>query len=148
MKDIKQLVLENFNIIYYDTDQLNFKCSVKLKTNSNEMTLKLKYKDLKMFSDKNQSFVNTKDETCIVADDGDNICLVTLNDISSIKCSKDGFMLADMLENISQEINKAIKMCLWADDRHKNEGYNRLTGLIEQKKQILNALRVDYNSIS
>lgn len=148
MKDIKQLVLENFNIIYYDTDQLNFKCSVKLKTNSNEMTLKLKYKDLKMFSDKNQSFVNTKDETCIVADDGDNICLVTLNDISSIKCSKDGFMLADMLENISQEINKAIKMCLWADDRHKNEGYNRLTELIEQKKQILDALRVDYNSIS
>lgn len=148
MKDIKQLVLENFNIIYYDTDQLNFKCSVKLKTNSNEMTLKLKYKDLKMFSDKNQSFVNTKDETCIVADDGDNICLVTLNDISSIKCSRDGFMLADMLENISQEIDKAIKMCLWADDRHKNEGYDKLAKLIEQKKQILDALRIDYTSIA
>lgn len=148
MKDIKQLVLENFNVIYYDTDQLNFKCSVKLKTNSNEMTLKLKYKDLKMFSNKNQSFANTKNEVCLVADDGDNICLVTLDDISSIKCSKDGLMLADMLENISQEIDKAIKMCLWADDRHKNEGYDRLTKLIEQKKQILDALRVDYNSIS
>lgn len=148
MKDIKQLVLENFNIIYYDTDQLNFKCSVKLKTDSNEMTLKLKYKDLKMFTNKNQSFSNTKDETCIVAEDGDNICLVTLNDISSIKCSKDGLMLADILENISQEIDKAIKMCLWADDRHKNEGYNRLTELIEQKKQILIALRVDYKSIA
>jgi hypothetical protein len=148
MKDIKQLVLENFNVIYYDTDQLNFKCSVKLKLDVNEMTLKFKYKDLKMFSDKNQSFANTKNETCIVADDGDNICLVTLNDISSIKCSKDGLMLADMLENISQEIDKAIKMCLWADDRHKNEGYNRLTELIEQKKQILIALRIDYTSIA
>lgn len=148
MKDIKQLVLENFNIIYYDTDQLNFKCSVKLKTDSEEMTLKLKYKALKMFSNKNQSFANTKNETCIAADDGDNICLVTLNDISSIKCSRDGFMLADMLENISQEIDKAIKMCLWADDRHKNAGYDRLTELIEQKKQILIALRVDYTSIA
>lgn len=148
MKNVKQLVLENFNVIYYDTDQLNFKCSVKLKTNPDEMTLKLKYKDLKMFSNKNQSFANTKDETCIAADDGDNICLVTLNDISSIKCSRDGLMLADMLENISKEINKAIKMCLWADNKHKNEGYDRLTELIEQKKQILNALRIDYNSIS
>ena len=148
MKNVKQLVLENFNVIYYDTDQLNFKCSVKLKTNPDEMTLKLKYKDLKMFSNKNQSFANTKDETCIIADDGDNICLVTLNDISSIKCSRDGLMLADMLENISQEINKAIKICLLADNKNKNEGYNRLTELIEQKKQILDALRVDYNSIS
>lgn len=148
MKDIKQLVLENFNIIYYDTDQLNFKCSVKLKTDSNEMALKLKYKDLKMFTNKKQSFANTKDETCIVAEDGDNICLVTLNDISSIKCSKDGLMLADMLENISQEINEAIKICLWADSNHKNEGYDKLAKLIEQKKQILDALRIDYNSIS
>lgn len=148
MKNVKQLVLENFNVIYYDTDQLNFKCSVKLKTNPDEMTLKLKFKDLKMFSNKNQNFESTKDETCIIADDGDNICLVTLNDISSIKCSRDGLMLADMLENISQEINKAIKMCLWADSKNKNEGYNRLTELIEQKKQILDALKIDYNSIS
>lgn len=148
MKNIKQLVLENFNVIYYDTDQLNFKCSVKLKSDVNEMTLKLKYKDLKMFSNKNQNFESTKDETCIVADDGDNICLVTLNDISSIKCSKDGLMLADMLENISQEINEAIKICLWADSNHKNEGYDKLAKLIEQKKQILIALRIDYKSIA
>lgn len=148
MKDIKQLVLENFNVIYYDTDQLNFKCSVKLKTNPDEMTLKLKYKDLKMFSNKNQNFANTKDKIYIAADDGDNICLVTLDDILSIKCSKDGLMLADMLENISQEINKAIKMCLWADNKNKNEGYDKLAKLIEQKKQILDALKIDYNSIS
>lgn len=148
MKNIKQLVLENFNVIYYDTDQLNFKCSVKLKSDVNEMTLKFKYKDLKMLSNKNQSFANTKDKICIAADDGDNICLVTLDDILSIKCSKDGLMLADMLENISQEINKAIKMCLWADNKNKNEGYNRLTELIEQKKKILDALKIDYNSIS
>lgn len=148
MKNVKQLVLENFNVIYYDTDQLNFKCSVKLKTNPDEMTLKLKYKDLKMFSNKNQSFANTKDKICIAADDGDNICLVTLDDILSIKCSRDGLMLADMLENISQEINKAIKICLLADNKHKNEGYDKLAKLIEQKKQILDALRVDYNSIS
>lgn len=148
MKNTKQLVLENFNVIYYDTDQLNFKCSVKLKTNPDEMTLKLKYKDLKMFSNKNQSFANTKNEVCIVADDGDNICLVTLDDILSIKCSKDGLMLADMLENISQEINEAIKICLWADNKHKNEGYDKLAKLIEQKKQILDALKIDYNSIS
>lgn len=148
MKNIKQLVLENFNVIYYDTDQLNFKCSVKLKTNPDEMTLKFKYKDLKMLSNKNQSFANTKDKICIAADDGDNICLVTLDDILSIKCSKDGLMLADMLENISQEINEAIKICLWADSNHKNEGYDKLAKLIEQKKQILDALRIDYNSIS
>lgn len=112
------------------------------------MTLKFKYKDLKMFIDKKQNFANTKDELCITAEDGDNICLVTLDDISSIKCSRDGFMLADMLENISQEINEAIKICLWADNKHKNEGYDKLAKLIEQKKQILDALRVDYNSIS
>lgn len=147
MKNVKQLILNNFNVIYYDADQLNFKCLIKLKTNPNDLNLNLKYKDLKKFINTKQKSTNVKNAKFISAEDGDNVCLITQDDILSIKCSRDGLMLADMLDNISQEIDKSIKGWLLSDNLHENAGYDTINELIDKKRRILQTLHIDYESL-
>ncbi|BAG09122.1 hypothetical protein [Finegoldia magna] len=145
MEDTKKLISENFNIINYKADLIHFNCLVKLKTNLNGIYLKLNYRDLKMICNRNQNIVDNQNSEFIYSESEEDAYLLKRDDILGVKFNKDGFMLASMLDEVSQKIDKAMNMNSNCSDVSNKSEYDKLAKLIEQKKQILIALRIDYS---
>lgn len=145
MEDTKKLISENFDIINYNVDLINFNCLVKLKTNLNGIYLKLNYKDLKRICNRNQNIVDNQNSEFIYSESKEDAYLLKRDDILGVKFNKDGFMLASMLDEVSQKIDKAMNMNSNCSDVSNKSEYDKLAKLIEQKKQILIALRIDYS---
>lgn len=145
MEDIKKLISENYDVINYKADLINFNCLVKLKTNLNGIYLKLNYRDLKMICNRNQNIVDNQNSEFIYSESEEDAYLLKRDDILGVKFNKDGFMLASMLDEVSQKIDKAMNTNSNCSDVSNKSEYDKLAKLIEQKKQILIALRIDYS---
>ena len=145
MENTKKLISENFDIINYNVDLINFNCLVKLKTNLNGIYLKLNYRDLKMICNRNQNIVDNQNSEFIYSESEEDAYLLKRDDILGVKFNKDGFMLASMLDKVSQKIDKEMNMNSNCSDVSNKSEYDKLAKLIEQKKQILIALRIDYS---
>lgn len=145
MKNIKQLVSENANIIYYNINQINFNCLVKLRTNLEGVTLKLNYRDLETIRDKNQNLLEDKIAGFMYYESGDEAYLINYDNILEVKFNKDGFKLLEIWNDLDNKINHIIKINLGFFDEDNKHVFDELSGLIEQKKQVLIALKIDYN---
>lgn len=145
MKNIKQLVSENANIIYYNINQVNFNCLVKLRTNLEGVTLKLNYKDLETIRDKNQNLLEDKIVGFMYYESGDEAYLINYDNILEVKFNKDGFKLLEIWNDLDNKINHIIKINLGFFDEDNKHVFDELSGLIEQKKQVLIALKIDYD---
>ena len=145
MKNIKQLVSENANIIYYNINQVNFNCLVKLRTNLEGVTLKLNYKDLETIRDKNQNLLEDKIAGFMYHESGDEAYLINYDNILEVKFNKDGFKLLEIWNDLDNKINHIIKINLGFFDEDNKRVFDELSDLIEQKKQVLIALKIDYD---
>lgn len=145
MKNIKQLVSKNANIIYYNINQINFNCLVKLRTNLEGVTLKLNYRDLETIRDKNQNLLEDKIAGFMYHESGDEAYLINYDNILEVKFNKDGFKLLEIWNNLDNKINHIIKINLGFFDEDNKHVFDELSGLIEQKKQVLIALKIDYD---
>lgn len=145
MKNIKQLVSENANIIYYNINQVNFNCLVKLRTNLEGVNLKLNYKDLEMIRDKNQNLLEDKIAGFMYHESGDEAYLINYDNILEVKFNKDGFKLLEIWNDLDNKINHIIKINLGFFDEDNKRVFDELSDLIEQKKQVLIALKIDYD---
>lgn len=145
MKNIKQLVSENANIIYYNINQVNFNCLVKLRTNLEGVNLKLNYKDLETIRDKNQNLLEDKIAGFMYHESGDEAYLINYDNILEVKFNKDGFKLLEIWNDLDNKINHIIKINLGFFDEDNKRVFDELSGLIEQKKQVLIALKIDYD---
>lgn len=145
MKNIKQLVSENANIIYYNINQVNFNCLVKLRTNLEGVTLKLNYRDLETIRDKNQNLLEDKIAGFMYHESGDEAYLINYDNILEVKFNKDGFKLLEIWNDLDNKINHIIKINLGFFDEDNKHVFDELSGLIEQKKQVLIALKIDYD---
>lgn len=145
MKNIKQLVSENANIIYYNINQINFNCLVKLRTNLEGVTLKLNYRDLETIRDKNQNLLEDKIAGFMYYESGDEAYLINYDNILEVKFNKDGFKLLEIWNDLDNKINHIIKINLGFFDEDNKHVFDELSGLIEQKKQVLIALKIDYD---
>lgn len=145
MKNIKQLVSENANIIYYNINQVNFNCLVKLRTNLEGVNLKLNYKDLETIRDKNQNLLEDKIAGFMYHESGDEAYLINYDNILEVKFNKDGFKLLEIWNDLDNKINHIIKINLGFFDEDNKRVFDELSDLIEQKKQVLIALKIDYD---
>lgn len=145
MKNIKQLVSENANIIYYNINQINFNCLVKLRTNLEGVNLKLNYKDLETIRDKNQNLLEDKIAGFMYYESGDEAYLINYDNILEVKFNKDGFKLLEIWNDLDNKINYIIKINLGFFDEDNKRVFDELSDLIEQKKQVLIALKIDYD---
>lgn len=145
MKNIKQLVSENANIIYYNINQINFNCLVKLRTNLEGVNLKLNYKDLETIRDKNQNLLEDKIVGFMYYESGDEAYLINYDNILEVKFNKDGFKLLEIWNDLDNKINHIIKINLGFFDEDNKRVFDELSDLIEQKKQVLIALKIDYD---
>lgn len=146
MKNIKQLVSENANIIYYNINQVNFNCLVKLRTNLEGVNLKLNYKDLETIRDKNQNLLEDKIAGFMYHESGDEAYLINYDNILEVKFNKDGFKLLEIWNDLDNKINHIIKINLGFFDEDNKHVFDELSDLIEQKKQVLIALKIDYDN--
>lgn len=146
MKNIKQLVSENVNIIYYNINQINFNCLVKLRTNLEGVTLKLNYRDLETIRDKNQNLLEDKIAGFMYYESGDEAYLINYDNILEVKFNKDGFKLLETWNDLDNKINHIIKLNLGFFDEDNKRVFDELSYLIEQKKQVLIALKIDYDN--
>lgn len=145
MKNIKQLVSENANIIYYNINQVNFNCVVKLRTNFEGVNLKLNYRDLETIRDKNQNLLEDKIAGFMYYESGDEAYLINYDNILEVKFNKDGFKLLEIWNDLDNKINRIIKINLGFPDESNKHVFDELSDLIEQKKQVLIALKIDYD---
>lgn len=145
MKNIKQLVSENANIIYYNINQVNFNCLVKLRTNLEGVTLKLNYKDLETIRDKNQNLLEDKIAGFMYYESEDEAYLINYDNILEVKFNKDGFKLLEIWNDLDNKINHIIKINLGFFDEDNKRVFDELSDLIERKKQVLIALKIDYD---
>lgn len=145
MKNIKQLVSENANIIYYNINQINFNCLVKLRTNLEGVNLKLNYRDLEMIRDKNQNLLEDKIAGFMYYESDDEAYLINYDNILEVKFNKDGFKLLEIWNDLDNKINHIIKINLGFFDEDNKRVFDELSDLIEQKKQVLIALKIDYD---
>lgn len=145
MKNIKQLVSENANIIYYNINQINFNCLVKLRTNLEGVTLKLNYRDLETIRDKNQNLLEDKIAGFMYHESGDEAYLINYDNILEVKFNKDGFKLLEIWNDLDNKINHIIKINLGFFDEDNKRVFDELSDLIEQKKQVLITLKIDYD---
>lgn len=145
MKNIKQLVSENANIIYYNINQVNFNCLVKLRTNLEGVNLKLNYRDLETIRDKNQNLLEDKIAGFMYHESGDEAYLINYDNILEVKFNKDGFKLLEIWNDLDNKINHIIKINLGFFDEDNKRVFDELSDLIEQKKQVLIALKIDYD---
>lgn len=145
MKNVKQLVSENANIIYYNINQINFNCLVKLRTNLEGVNLKLNYRDLETIRDKNQNLLEDKIAGFMYHESGDEAYLINYDNILEVKFNKDGFKLLEIWNDLDNKINHIIKINLGSFDEDNKHVFDELSGLIEQKKQVLIALKIDYD---
>lgn len=145
MKNIKQLVSENANIIYYNINQINFNCLVKLRTNLEGVNLKLNYRDLETIRDKNQNLLEDKIAGFMYYESGDEAYLINYDNILEVKFNKDGFKLLEIWNDLDTKINHIIKINLGFFDEDNKHVFDELRDLIEQKKQVLIALKIDYD---
>lgn len=145
MKNIKQLVSENANIIYYNINQINFNCLVKLRTNLEGVNLKLNYRDLETIRDKNQNLLEDKIAGFMYHESGDEAYLINYDNILEVKFNKDGFKLLEIWNDLDNKINHIIKINLGFFDEDNKRVFDELSDLIEQKKQVLIALKIDYD---
>lgn len=146
MKNIKQLVSENANIIYYNINQINFNCLVKLRTNLEGVNLKLNYRDLEMIRDKNQNLLEDKIAGFMYYESDDEAYLINYDNILEVKFNKDGFKLLEIWNDLDNKINHIIKINLGFFDEDNKRVFDELSDLIEQKKQVLIALKIDYDN--
>lgn len=146
MKNIKQLVSENANIIYYNINQVNFNCLVKLRTNLEGVNLKLNYRDLETIRDKNQNLLEDKIVGFMYHESGDEAYLINYDNILEVKFNKDGFKLLEIWNDLDNKINHIIKINLGFFDEDNKHVFDELSDLIEQKKQVLIALKIDYDN--
>lgn len=146
MKNIKQLISENANIIYYNINQVNFNCLVKLRTNLEGVTLKLNYRDLETIRDKNQNLLEDKIAGFMYYESGDEAYLINYDNILEVKFNKDGFKLLETWNDLDNKINHIIKINLGFFDEDNKRVFDELSYLIEQKKQVLIALKIDYDN--
>lgn len=145
MKNIKQLVSENANIIYYNINQVNFNCLIKLRTNFEGVNLKLNYRDLETIRDKNRNLLEDKIAGFMYHESGDEAYLINYDNILEVKFNKDGFKLLEIWNDLDNKINRIIKINLGFFDEDNKHVFDELSGLIEQKKQVLIALKIDYD---
>lgn len=145
MKNIKQLVSENANIIYYNINQVNFNCLVKLRTNLEGVTLKLNYRDLETIRDKNQNLLEDKIAGFMYYESDGEAYLINYDNILEVKFNKDGFKLLEIWNDLDNKINHIIKINLGFFDEDNKRVFDELSDLIEQKKQVLIALKIDYD---
>lgn len=145
MKNIKQLVSENANIIYYNINQINFNCLVKLRTNLEGVNLKLNYRDFETIRDKNQNLLEDKIAGFMYYESDDEAYLINYDNILEVKFNKDGFKLLEIWNDLDNKINHIIKINLGFFDEDNKRVFDELSDLIEQKKQVLIALKIDYD---
>lgn len=148
MKNIKQLVSENANIIYYNINQVNLNCLVKLRTNLEGVTLKLNYRDLETIRDKNQNLLEDKIAGFMYYESDDEAYLINYDNILEVKFNKDGFKLLEIWNDLDEQINRIIKINLGFFDESNKHVFDELSDLIERKKQVLIALKIDYDNKS
>lgn len=76
---------------------------------------------------------------------GDEAYLINYDNILEVKFNKDGFKLLEIWNDLDNKINHIIKINLGFFDEDNKHVFDELSDLIEQKKQVLIALKIDYD---
>jgi ATP-dependent DNA ligase len=77
---------------------------------------------------------------------GDEAYLINYDNILEVKFNKDGFKLLEIWNDLDNKINHIIKINLGFFDEDNKRVFDELSDLIEQKKQVLIALKIDYDN--
>lgn len=135
---VKNLILENSDVINYDPDQIYFDCLVILKTEPNGINLKINYKGIKQICGDNQTVGHSISTDFIPFKDNEEIYLIKHYNILGIKFDNEKFVLTKELDDTNKKLKDEI--------RTYGTIYDKITKLIEQKRQILDDLGIDYSS--
>ena len=134
----KQLILENSDVINYDPDQIDFHCLVILKTEPKGINLKINYGEIKKIYGDNRLVGHNINTDFIHFKEDEAIYSIKHYNILGIKFNNEKFISTKELDEINQELKNEI--------RTYGTIYDKITKLIEQKKQILDDLGIDYSS--
>ncbi len=136
-KEIKELISANTDVIAYDPDQIDFDCLVKLKTEPDGIYLKINYKGIKQICGDNQTVGHSISTDFIPFKDNEETYLIKHYNILGIKFNNEKFMLTKELYDVNKKLKHEIDYCVPNDE---------LLELIEQKRQILDDLGIDYSN--
>lgn len=137
-KEIKELISANTDVIAYDPDQIDFHCLVKLKTEPDGIYLKINYKGIKQICGDNQTVGHSISTNFIPFKDNEETYLIKHYNILGIKFNNEKFMLTKELYDVNKKLKDEI--------RTYGTIYDKITKLIEQKREILDDLGIDYSN--